>query len=351
MSTSEEKQPIDEFITGGENQTVEFKKSDILSDPIKLAKEMVAFANSFGGRMLIGICDNGAVEGMKAKKEHELHIMNIARDKCDPPIAPTFLKAQKQEGDIYEIKITRFRALPHAVKTDNGKVYFIRVGTTVREPSVTELALLFESSKEEIAKRPDLELLLVDNEDIATKNIKASPIFKKAKKIRVEAPATSIYATFEAIKNLQRLESVGTLGWKPTPDLVPIGIELSNVGQAPAQKITVFLQFPEECEVIENLQVHLIGAGDKPTSGGLYPSGKNKSEAVAWMDSLGNDLTMSNFGKIYVRFPQEAKEYKIKARVIQNYYPPKDFEFTVIIKPQFNEVIEHVYEEKKESGS
>jgi len=55
MSSNEEKNPVDEIIANGESQTVEFKKSAILSDPIKLAKEMVAFANSFGGRILIGV--------------------------------------------------------------------------------------------------------------------------------------------------------------------------------------------------------------------------------------------------------------------------------------------------------
>jgi hypothetical protein len=69
------------------------------------------------------------------------------------------------------------------------------------------------------------------------------------------------------------------------------------------------------------------------------------------MDSLGNDLVMSNFDEVYVRFPAEAKEHKIKARVVQNYFPPKNFEFIVTINPEFKKVIERVYEEKKESGS
>jgi len=50
-------------------------------------------------------------------------------------------------------------------------------------------------------------------------------------------------------------------------------------------------------------------------------------EAIAWVDSLGKDLVMRNFEPIYVKFPAEEKEYDIIARVVQNYYPPKDFEF------------------------
>lgn len=356
MTPNEEKNPIDEIIASGESQILEFKKSDILSDPVKLAREMVAFSNSIGGRILIGICDDGTVEGMKAKKEHELFIMNIARDRCDPPLAPSFSTINRPGGDIYELKVTRFRTFPHATRTENGKVYYIRVGTTVREATSIELALLFESSKEEIAKKPDLELFLIDGEGNATKSITASPVFTIIKKINVETPPTPFFASFEAIKNFSNLAYANPFAEKaPSPDLVPIGIELSNTGQAPAQEITIFIEFPDGCEVINEHEavggIHLPISNFKPTHGGLHVKRTNKSEAVAWMDSLGNDLSMNNFEKVYVKFPAEEKEHKIRARVVQNYFPPKDCEFTIKIKPEFKEVIEHVYEEKKESNS
>jgi hypothetical protein len=84
--------------------------------------------------------------------------------------------------------------------------------------------------------------------------------------------------------------------------------------------------------------MHLTLSSFKPTHGGLHVSRTSKSEAVAWMDSLGNDLTMNNFDTVSVRFPSEEREHKIKARVVQNYFPPRDFEFTIKIKPEFKEV-------------
>ncbi len=356
MSVNGEKNPVDEIITVGESQTVEFKKSDILSDPVGLAREMVAFSNSLGGRILIGICDDGTVEGMKAKKEHELFVMNIARDRCDPPLTPSFSTINKPEGDIYELKVTRFRTFPHAAKTESGKVYYIRVGTTVREATSIELALLFESSKEEIAKKPDLELFLIDREGNPTKSITASPVFTTIKKIKAETPPTPFLASFEALKNLTNLAYFNPFTERdPPPDLVPISIELSNKGQAPAQEITIFIQFPDGCKVINEHEavggIHLPISNFKPTHGGLHVGRTDKSEAVAWIDSLGNDLAMNDFEKVYVRFPSAEEEHKIKARVVQNYFPPKDFEFTIKIKPEFKEVIERVYEEKKESCS
>jgi hypothetical protein len=70
--------------------------------------------------------------------------MNIARDRCDPPISPAFEVISTTDGDFYVISIPRFAILPHAVKQKDGKTYFIRVGTTVREPSSSELKLLFQ---------------------------------------------------------------------------------------------------------------------------------------------------------------------------------------------------------------
>lgn len=349
MNEDKESNLISRLIADGESQTVDFKKSGILSNSIRLAKLMTAFANSNGGRILIGVCDDGSIEGMKSKKNHEEHIMNLARDRCDPPLIPTFSLITKPEGDIYVIKVSRYRIFPHAVKTQTGKVYFMRVGTTVREATTTELALLFESAKEEITKKPDLELLLVDSKGNITKSITASPIFTKAKKVKTKRPSTTS-VSFEAIKALSSIASIYPYArTEPSSDLVFIGIELSNVGQAPAQEIVIFLKFPKECELINKRYavggLYLPLSDFKPTYGGLYEKSTDEVEAIAWMDSLGNDLVMSKIDEIYVKFPAEKKEYKIRARVIQNYFPPKDFEFTVTIDPIFKETTEYVYED------
>lgn len=145
MNESNELKLIDESIAEGEGPTVEFKRVKILSDSIELAKLMVAFANTLGGRILVGVCDDGSIEGMKEKKKHETFIMEIARKRCDPPLIPRFLVIRKHEGAIYLIKVLRYQKYPHAVKTREGRIYFIRVGSTVREASPSELAMLFEA--------------------------------------------------------------------------------------------------------------------------------------------------------------------------------------------------------------
>jgi len=133
---------LENILEKGEGRTIEFKGKDILSDKNKLAKEMVALANNQGGKIFIGIGDDKNLEWIKKRKEtsHEEFLMNIARDKCVPPIAPDIETISKKEcGNIYVLNIPKFREYPHALKTKRGKVFYIRVGSTVREASVPEI--------------------------------------------------------------------------------------------------------------------------------------------------------------------------------------------------------------------
>lgn len=347
---------IDNLIQSDEGQTLEFKKSGILSDTIKLASLIAALANSNGGWILIGICDDGSIEGMKEKKEHERHIMNIGRDLCDPPIIPDFSVVQKPEGDIYIIKITRYRKLPHAVKTKEGNVFFIRAGSTVRKAETYEIALLFEgTSEKEIPKTPMLELQLLDLDDNTKDVIEAKPIIIKKKYVKRPSYPQFTYET-ELAKLMVQTQGINILtqmyGQKEPPkDLVPIGIEIGNIGEIPAEGIKIFLKFPDECELVSEYDAigssGILSIFDKnPTSGGLFIDDKKKSEASAWIDVLGNDLIMRHFKKVYVRFPEGRHEYKVRASITQFGYPSTQFEFKIIIDAKIEEEIVYIDENK-----
>ena len=53
-----------EIIANGENSGVEFKRDDVR--PEQLAKEIVALVNFQGGRILLGVKDNGAISGLRS---------------------------------------------------------------------------------------------------------------------------------------------------------------------------------------------------------------------------------------------------------------------------------------------
>jgi len=75
-------QELNTIIQSGEGYKIEFKRS-VNSD---LSKELVAFANSSGGRIFIGIDDNGSVPGVAVDNALKSKVEMMARD-CDPSIA------------------------------------------------------------------------------------------------------------------------------------------------------------------------------------------------------------------------------------------------------------------------
>ena len=67
-----------EIIANRENSGVEFKRDDIR--PEQLAKEIVAMLNFQGGRVLLGVEDDGSISGLQRENSEEW-VMNVLRDK------------------------------------------------------------------------------------------------------------------------------------------------------------------------------------------------------------------------------------------------------------------------------
>ena len=66
-----------EILSHGENSSVEFKRDDVR--PEQLAKEIVALSSFLGGRIFLGVEDDGAVSGLQRSNIEEW-IMNIFRE-------------------------------------------------------------------------------------------------------------------------------------------------------------------------------------------------------------------------------------------------------------------------------
>lgn len=105
---------IDPYIQGlidqGENQHLDFKFE--VSDAPKLARTFSAFANTEGGRLLIGVKDNGVIAGIRTEEEAYM-IESSAHVFCTPKVEYT-LKTWKIEGKvILEVIIPESQNKPH----------------------------------------------------------------------------------------------------------------------------------------------------------------------------------------------------------------------------------------------
>jgi ATP-dependent DNA helicase RecG len=131
-----------EMIRNGENSGVEFKR-DVLENHA-LAKELVAFSNLDGGKVLLGVEDDGTISGI-TRANLEDWVMTVCRDKIRPAIIPFYEVVREVEpGKDVAIVSVSCGLDVHSLWHNNRNTYFIRVGTQSREPSPEELSRLFQ---------------------------------------------------------------------------------------------------------------------------------------------------------------------------------------------------------------
>lgn len=115
---------IKRLILEGENVSLDFKKT--ISNAEKIAKTLVAFANNQGGRLLIGIADDGSVKGVKAEEEEKYMITKAAHQLCRPAIEPRFEEYLVDDKLVLVAEILKSDTKPHYALDEQGKwwVYF-----------------------------------------------------------------------------------------------------------------------------------------------------------------------------------------------------------------------------------
>jgi len=133
-----------EIIVNGENSGVEFKRDDLR--PEQLAKEIVALANFQGGRLLLGVEDDGAISGIQ-RNDLETWVMDTVFGRYVHPLILPFYEEVELDDDkrVAVVSLTQGTAKPYVVRHNNREEIFIRVGSTSRLATREQQARLFES--------------------------------------------------------------------------------------------------------------------------------------------------------------------------------------------------------------
>ncbi len=112
----------------GENFKVEFKQR--FSSHEKIAKEIIAFANSRGGHILFGVDDDASIYGVLSEKEIAELIKESAEKFCEPPVKYDlhFFEIENREiviAEIFESENKPHRIQDYLPKIDlnNSNVY------------------------------------------------------------------------------------------------------------------------------------------------------------------------------------------------------------------------------------
>ena len=136
------KKELLEIIANGENSGVEFKRDDIR--PEQLAKEIVAMANFQGGRVLLGVEDDGSVTGLQRGNTEEW-VMHVIRDKIHPLILPYYETVQFDDGKrVAVLSFPQGISKPYVVRDRGEEKIYIRIGSTSQLATREQQMRLFE---------------------------------------------------------------------------------------------------------------------------------------------------------------------------------------------------------------
>lgn len=151
------------LVAQGESSHLEFKRK--VAHPEKIVKEMVAFANTDGGQLIIGVNDNGEIPGVKFP-EDEISVLNHTVEQLCKPLFEYSTEeisiTKKTSAVIYQIPISPKR--PHVVKEDfkskHGQVFVRHEDKSVK--ASREMREIIERKK----KNKDIQFNFGDKEKL-----------------------------------------------------------------------------------------------------------------------------------------------------------------------------------------
>jgi len=111
----------------GEGLTVEFKRK--VSSPEKIARELIAFANTRGGVILFGIDDDKSIVGVESEKAEMDEVEQALHGLIDPPIDYEVRIFGMGGHDVIAVKVPESERKPHFLDNGSGeRVAYVRVG-------------------------------------------------------------------------------------------------------------------------------------------------------------------------------------------------------------------------------
>lgn len=106
------------LISEGENQHLDFKFA--INDSRKIAKTLVSFANTDGGKLLIGVRDNGSIAGIRS--DEEIYMVDTASHLfCSPEISYITKQHIALGKTVLEVDVLKGSKRPYRVKGEDGR--------------------------------------------------------------------------------------------------------------------------------------------------------------------------------------------------------------------------------------
>ncbi len=142
-------QELSQLVSLGEGPSLEFKRK--VPKPERIAKEVIAFANTRGGRLLLGVDDDGAITGVRDAEEEEFALHQALNTHCDPPVEFETERVQvTPKRDVILVSVPESAGKPHFLITgENGSkpAAYVRVDDMSVEASRESVRIMREEKK------------------------------------------------------------------------------------------------------------------------------------------------------------------------------------------------------------
>ncbi len=111
--------PTSQLITKPEGKTLEFKRD--ISSPRNILKTLVAFANTAGGRLIIGVEDDSkAVLGVENPLDEEERLCSLIADNIEPRLVPNVEMVSFEDKTLLIVEVYPSGSRPHWLKKEGA---------------------------------------------------------------------------------------------------------------------------------------------------------------------------------------------------------------------------------------
>jgi len=156
------------LIKQGEHLTLDFKHS--ITDSKKIARAMVAFANTLGGTLLIGVKDNGSIVGIDSEEEYYM-IEAAAQMYCKPEMPFKVSKWVINGKTVLEVVINPTKNRPVKAPDKSGDY---RAFVRINDENIVASPIQLKIWKAE-RHRKSIQMVLSEKENALFDYLKVNP--------------------------------------------------------------------------------------------------------------------------------------------------------------------------------
>ena len=155
---------IESILHQPEGKTLEFKKD--ITNPVSFLKTLVAFANTAGGRLIVGVDDDHEIVGIESPLLEQEQLASIIYESIEPILVPNIKMFTVDGKTLLIVEVSLSGERPHyIIEEGEANGVYVRLGSTNRKANKELTAELIRGVEGVSYDARPMEHLSVDDID------------------------------------------------------------------------------------------------------------------------------------------------------------------------------------------